>query len=244
MNFKAIFIPVLALSLTFGFSSCKKDRWPCIKADKETTTETRTVSSWNEVELNLAADVFIAQDPNLSEHTVRIEAPNNLMEHINTEVNGNRLELYTKRCFRGDENIRIYLKVRDIDEVDLAGSGTIESQNTIETNELSLKISGSGNINFDADVNNLTTRISGSGKIDTEGETNRHDAKISGSGDLLCYGMDCNTATVKITGSGDAWMQVADELDVTISGSGDVWYLGNPSVNTNISGSGDVHSDN
>jgi hypothetical protein len=46
--------------------------------------------------------------------------------------------------------------------------------------------------------------------------------------------------TVRVSGSGEAVVNVADELDVDVSGSGGVQYIGDPTVAESISGSGDI----
>ena len=47
-------------------------------------------------------------------------------------------------------------------------------------------------------------------------------------------------AKVTVNGSGDATVNVSEELDVRISGSGDVSYIGSPKIKSQVSGSGSV----
>lgn len=244
MNTKKFFLPILAIAFAFSFTACKKDRFPCVKASGEITTETRTVEAWTDVELSIGANLHITQDPNASEHTVRITTSANVHEFLKTEVNGNTLEIFTKRCMRKLDQVDIYLTVRDIDLVHVSGSGTVTTSRAIETDQFELKISGSADVDIEANVSTLTTRISGSGSVAVAGTAPTHNAKISGSGDIKCYGLTTSSTDINISGSGTARVFAEERLEVKISGSGDVYYRGLPSVNTNISGSGDIHSDN
>ncbi|NCO45874.1 MAG: hypothetical protein GW890_05430, partial [Vibrio sp.] len=48
------------------------------------------------------------------------------------------------------------------------------------------------------------------------------------------------TASIKISGSGEGILNASEELNIEINGSGNVQYLGSPSINQKISGSGSV----
>ena len=48
---------------------------------------------------------------------------------------------------------------------------------------------------------------------------------------------------VKISGSGNCWVNSVKNLIVRLSGSGNVIYRGNPSVDSIISGSGKVRAE-
>jgi putative autotransporter adhesin-like protein len=92
----------------------------------------------------------------------------------------------------------------------------------VETDELSIEVDGSGDIEAAGTVGHLIATIQGSGNADL--------------GDL-----QARTARVSVSGSGDAHVNASDRLDVTVQGSGDVSYRGQPRVSERVAGSGDVH---
>ena len=60
-----------------------------------------------------------------------------------------------------------------------------------------------------------------------------------GSGNVKSFGFIVQKAEDDIKGSGDASVNVTQDLKVRINGSGSVYYQGNPPVvNSQISGSG------
>ncbi len=69
---------------------------------------------------------------------------------------------------------------------------------------------------------------------------NLEAASIAGSGDVHGFDLTAGNATVTISGSGDAKVNVTRALSIQIRGSGDVHYKGNPTVSKQVSGSGDV----
>jgi len=87
----------------------------------------------------------------------------------------------------------------------------------------------------------MTVSISGSGNVRLQGSVDRLAATISGSGDVRLADVDIKRLTVKISGSGNVEAAPKDEADLTISGSGNVRLLSRPaSLRTKVSGSGRI----
>lgn len=251
----------LTLSVfVFTFSACKKDGWPCINGKGELTTEQRTVTEFSRIEQLMDADVYVTQG---STYSITLEAQDNLLDDIKTEVKGGELKIYNKRCFKHHKPIKVYITMPIVAGVTLAGSGNIYLQNRIESNDLyvaltgsgsvvsqdsviangvEINLSGSGNIALVGRFDAMSTGISGSGNIALKGKATSNGLHISGSGSLEAFDMPVNDCTVDITGSGDARINVLETLDVHITGSGNVYFKGMPSVTTNITGSGSVVS--
>jgi len=132
-----------------------------------------------------------------------------------------------------------------MDYITISGSGSVESTNYFaDTTNVSLNISGSGNIYLKSIADILESTISGSGEIYLEGEASDHRINISGSGSVRAFNLATLETFVRISGSGNTEVLVSDYLDVIISGSGNVYYRGNPQIDINISGSGGVFNSN
>ena len=136
--------------------------------------------------------------------------------------------------------MKIFITIPEIRELTIAGSGEIFGENVFLVEDAELRISGSGNMDLAMEGDDFEVAITGSGNIKLEGLADELDIKITGSGDIAAFKLDALRARIEITGSGNAEVQVQDELDVKISGSGDVRYKGTPSLDINISGSGRV----
>ena len=257
---KRIAFPILLtiIAFTLTFSSCKKDTWPCISGKGNAIAVQRAVDGFSRVESLMDAEVFITQG---SEYSVALEAQNNLIEHIRTEVKNGELRIYNKRCIKKHDPVRVHITMPTVSGVVLAGSGSIRLVNRIESNALYVSLTGSGSIvsndsviadHLDTELSGsgdvalhgafgaVSTGISGSGSVEVQGHGASHDVKISGSGDVNTFGLAVKTSNVNITGSGNARVNVSDNLTVDITGSGQVYFKGQPSVTTNITGSGAV----
>ena len=218
------------------FQSCKKDCLP-VKASSNIVNKNYSLPPYSGIDLSINADVFVTQD---SIQSLRVEAPENVIDKVSLSVSEGNLHIGFKTlCGEiGNGKIKVYAKGMHFNSLNVSGSGSIVSNNTLSTSSLKLHISGSGEITTTSQTESLTGNISGSGKMNLSGTTNFDDLKISGSGDVHAYGLNSANATIKISGSGNAEVNVSNSLNADISGSGDVLYKGNPTVNSSISGSG------
>ena len=205
---------------------------------------TREVSPFSEISLSIAADLYLIQG---DEYSLELEGDADELEKIETEVQGDVLRIEHDRPFHfgRSQRITIYVTMKKVEGLSVAGSGKIEAKSPIQAEDLDLDLSGSGDINIeDLEATNVDTDISGSGDIRLAGKTlvRTLDCDITGSGDIHAEGLRVGEADIDISGSGGCKVDVADKLDVEISGSGKVRYRGNPTVNADISGSGRVES--
>lgn len=231
------------LSLFILPSCIDLDYFPCLEGSGTVYEEIRPVGTdLTSVQVSMAAEVYIF---NSEADSLIIEAPENLLEHIETDYRTEKLSLYTSHCIKdGNDDIRIFIYTDELTELSLNGSGTIWLEDGFNSQELDLDISGSGDIIVSGNFDTLKSTISGSGDIYVEGNTFYHKVRISGSGDLNAFYLNSKEAEVNISGSGDAKLSVDENLDVRISGSGNVYYTGNPYIEYNITGSGELFNVN
>lgn len=188
------------------------------------------------------ADIVLTRG---SEQKVVIRAQQNIMENLKLDVRHGSWIIAPRKWVRRAEPVTVFITIPEIEEIILSGSGNITTTNFFEdSGDVSLIISGSGDIDFAGDMRDLNVLISGSGDIDLEGGAETMELVISGSGDVDSYPMDLEKARVTISGSGNVNVFAADYLNILISGSGDVYYKGSPELETHISGSGRVIDDN
>ncbi|RFZ82292.1 DUF2807 domain-containing protein [Mucilaginibacter terrenus] len=206
-------------------------------------TEDRHLSGFNGVNVGGSFDVYITQG---STESVKVDAPSDIIGRIVTEVEGGTLKIYTKR----DENnnwswhnkkVVVYVSIKDINNITLAGSGDVFFKEGIRANNLKIRLSGSGDITGKLDVSNLESSIAGSGDITVSGSADVSSVSVVGSGDYTGQNLVTKNTSVKVAGSGDARVNVSEKLDASVVGSGDVHYTGSvKNINSSKAGSGSV----
>jgi hypothetical protein len=201
----------------------------------------RQVEGFEKVSMGVSGDLYLKQGSNFS---LELEGDSDDLEEVITEVkNGSLVIKYENN--RGwnlsRDRITIYLTMPEISSISLSGSGKIIGENTIESDDLYLGVSGSGRMKLEVEADELNQKISGSGNIVVSGEADRAELSISGSGNLDALDMEVDHYVVKISGSGKCKINVGDSLEANISGSGSVYYKGEPDkIRSNVSGSGKV----
>ena len=206
--------------------------------------ETRNVSGFTKVSFGVAGDLFIRIGPQFN---LVIEGDKDVLDEIETVVSGDRLNIKKEnwRFNFDNERVTINLTMPELEGLGVSGSGKAEIMDMVESDQLSLSVSGSGKLTTaDLNVDDLNCGISGSGDIilGSGGSIDRGDISISGSGGFSGEGIEIDRLEVSISGSGNCRCRAGDSLEAHVSGSGNVTYLGNPKVDARVSGSGHVRS--
>ena len=203
--------------------------------------ETREVAEFSKVSLRTAGTVHITQGDTYS---VVVEASDKVLESLETVVNDGKLIIGQEGKWWNwsvNDDLDVYITMRDIEGLGLSSSGKILGQNKFKTGDLDLSLSGSGRIEVETASEDLKASISGSGKLIISGSCDAIKVSISGSGRISAENMSAKTCRANISGSGNARVNVSEALGASISGSGGVHYLGDPDhVNSKVSGSGSV----
>jgi len=202
-------------------------------------TEARQVSGFNQIALNGQGSVKVVVG---DQESLTINAEDNLMKYIQTEVKGSQLVLSTTNGVQlmATKPINYTVTVKSANAFSIAGSGNI-TMDTFQTDHLDLSISGSGTIQVTGlKATSLTASIGGSGSIQTTGKAASQVVTIPGSGTYTGTDLKSSSAEVTISGSGSAIVWASDTLKATISGSGNIIYYDSPTLNQMISGSGKI----
>ncbi len=234
---------------------------PAVVGSGHVISEERPVSHFDQVELQGLGELEITQGETES---LRVEAEDNLLPYLTTEVHGGRLEIGFQPdlplYLRPTRPVRFYLTLKEVTALQVSGSGEIYAAHLV-ADRLRLGVSGSGNLTLERlEVKTLTnvvsgsgdlrvaelqaetvqTTLSGSGTCNLAGATAEQSARVSGSGDYLAFDLQSQSAALQLSGSGNAQTWVAQNLEIMVSGSGDVEYYGAPRLRQQVAGSGSV----
>ena len=183
-------------------------------------SESRELNNFTSIILLGSIDVNIKTSES---NNCVVVADDNLIPYIKTEVVNNKLNISLNESYSSEDKLVVNINTPNYDEVSLSGSGNINILD-FKNNNLSLNISGSGNITGNGEVEILVV-------------------KINGSGNLMSKEIKSKSATITINGSGDGEVFASDSISAKINGSGNIKYFGNPeNVDSIINGSGDIIS--
>ena len=225
-----------------GYSIAKPH--PTVKISASEIVD-RHLSDFNAVNVAGPFDVDIIQG---ATESVKVEAPSDVMDRILTEVNGGVLKIYNKHGnwnwgdFWGHhKKILVHVTIKDINSINISGSGDVSFREGITANSLKLHISGSGDMTGKLSAKTLESSITGSGDMKLSGNAESSTVSVVGSGDFTARNLLTVSSAVRVSGSGDAEINASDKVDAAVNGSGDVRYTGAAkNINSRKSGSGDI----
>ena len=205
-------------------------------------SETREISGFRALEIDYPTEVIVRQG---NQASLEIEAEDNLLPGLKTEVENNVLRIFYKteqgKHVNPTRVVKITIVTKDLADVEFnsAGELTIEG---LKTSSLDVSLSGAGNLELDnVEVKGLGVNLSGAGSMIASGTTNDLEVNISGFGDFKGADLHGKTASVDISGAGSATVWVDDDLTASVSGAGSISYYGSASVTKQISGLGNVN---
>lgn len=228
--------------------------------------ETRSVEPFTKLSFRVPGKLILKQG---SPQSVVLSGDKETLEKIETEVSGSRLSIghaekwnWRNWNWRDENKITVYITVKDIEAISVSGSGDLLSDGKINSQDMELKVSGSGSLTIELDAKGeLTADVSGSGNMEVNGNCRDFESSVSGSGKIKATTTITGKADVAVSGSGKVEMSgtanqikthisgsgkvLASNLEVSkcevrISGSGDVEINVKDSLDANISGSGSV----
>ena len=233
---------VVAMITILAFSSCEtfNFEYEFIKGEGPIVEKELFLSDFSQINLTSSFDVVVSQGNTQSVYAVGHE---NIIDRVRTNVNNDQWNISLENGSYSNFQLTIYITVPEIEQVRVAGSGSIEIEDFYQINDLTLEIMGSGNIimNGIEMSDNLFVNIQGSGSVYANKSVTcfkSSSIKIGGSGDFKGLMVKSEVCDVTINGSGKCYVQADEELNANIFGSGNLYYKGDPRIYMKGSGSG------
>ena len=200
--------------------------------------EVREVSDFDRIEVSHGIDVLLTMG---KQEQLEVSAPEDLLEHLVTEVKGGKLKIYYDRSFNWSNDTKVYLTARKLEEIITSGGSDLTGENLLKAKSLDLKASGGSDIRLELSVRNLDVKISGGADVTLKGNAERLRADTSGGSDLKAFDLVVQEADLESSGGSDIKITVEEELIAKASGGSDIEYQGNPRVlDTNSTSSADI----
>jgi hypothetical protein len=200
--------------------------------------ETKSIEDFTGISVGDNFTVIISQSEN---NSIKIEASETDRPKIKTEIKDNTLHISADGNINQKLPVLITVNAKNLQSLNVMGSATVKTDNTITGSSLSIKSSGAGDVNIETTAADIKADISGAGDLTLKGSTQQLTAEVSGAGDLKSSHLIAEKVKVKVSGAGNAKVNAVKTIDADVSGAGSIIYKGNPAErNVNISGAGSV----
>jgi len=194
--------------------------------DSPRTEEFRTLDDFNEIEISGNIKVILTQD---SVQQIKIDAPENLMKRVFTEVIGGKLHIYTKNTIFFDREIKAYISQDSLRMIEVTGASSIKTDHPFYTSEMKLDFSGASQADLKLFVTGKTEiDLSGASSINLEGKTKEGNVDVSGASKLDAEDFKSEVMIVKVTGASKAKVYASLAIAANASGASEIVCFGNP----------------
>ena len=204
------------------------------------TTRVEQVAAFERLSVGGRYDVIVRTG---NEPGVTIEGPENILDEMIVEVDGDLLRIRQERSnwkWRGNDDVEIAVTVPMLTEVAVSGASDIEIDR-IRTERFSGKLSGAGEIDIaDVETDDLLLVLSGAGELRARGTTRNLRVGMSGAGEFDGAERTAVNADLRASGAGSIRANVTGRATGGVSGAGDVTITGGAECSIGKSGVGSV----
>lgn len=139
------------------------------------------------------------------------------------------------------KGLQVFVHAPTIHVLSSAGSGNIQIEGVLKSDDLSIRMDGAGNVSGNINVGKFKLDHNGSSNIRLKGGADHAVINSNGSGNIQSFDLVIDDCSISKSGSGNSQLTVNVSLHASISGSGNFTYQGNPKeISTSSSGTGKI----
>lgn len=204
-----------------------------IRGNGKIVKEERKVGNFKGISVGGAFDVYLKRGNQI---TLSVEADENLLPVIKTEVRGDILKITTTEGIRNSSKLDIYITMPELEKLDVSGACEIKGEGRFNMKELEVDASGACEIKLEIDVDYLEMNISGASEVDLSGKAVNSEIELSGASELSAFELVMEICDIEASGASSADIYVNNELEVDASGASDIDYKGDAYSKADVSG--------
>ena len=184
----------------------------------EVIRETRDLPAFTQIDVGGAFEVHLTiGEP----QKVEVEAKQNSIEKIITEVRDNKLVISSNKI-NSNTPLNIYITVPALSRIEVHGAAEIKSENTIKAEMFEIAASGAASAELILDVSTLRSEASGAADVELSGKAQQHSLIVSGAATIDARNLESLTADADVSGAGTANVK-ADNVTGNTSGAGEIY---------------------
>lgn len=222
-------------------SKIVKSQNPVQDSKREIKTQIYNLSDFHEVELNIPGHIYVSQD---STCLVKAEAAQDILDQISVVNEDHELIIQSK--IKGwlppdNDALKITVHTPQLKGIEINGQALGFAQTPIKTPEMSLEVSGSGELKVkEIFTNKLYIKTNRTGKITSvSGNANAVEMDVYGGGNIDAANLSSRSVYAAVDGDGTIHAGKTDVLNAEVRGSGNIFYTGNPTtLEKQVSGKG------
>jgi len=233
MSIRGLFIIIVATLFVFGNNSCKKGQ-NCLTNTGKIVTNVREVADFDSIYLNDNVTLILKQD---SENHVAVEAGENIISGITTEVNGGQLIIHNcnscnwLRDYNTPVNVYVsYSSEKPCLYLYYNSSGNVTTTNLIVNDTIEIHTwGGCGTINMIINCRKgIFVQHMGTVNFLLQGICDESNIYAGDYGLFECRKLKTGFTFIKNYGTNNCYIQAKYTLNATVGSIGNIYYVNDP----------------
>ncbi|MHC2990352.1 hypothetical protein OB13_01645 [Pontibacter sp. HJ8] len=230
IKFYTITLAMLAMALLLAHLPAMAQRH--IKGEGEIKSQNRDVSGFKGIDVSGGFAVELTQG---SKEGVRVEAQENLLSNIKTEVRNGVLHIYNDGSISTNKGMKAYITVRELNKVSISGGVKVTGNSTFKADAFDLDLSGGSKVTLAISTKKLNADMSGASKVELTGRADEVMMDMSGASNVDASELEAKNVKIEASGASKVRVFAKENLDINASGASNVAYKGNPSITSDVS---------
>ncbi len=231
---KILLVVILATTL----SSCYFDLHTGVTGNGNVINEERSVSNFDKVKGSTGLDVYLTEG---TENKVVIEADENLMDLIETNISNGKLTIRASKNIGRAKSKKVHVTFVNLNSIEASSGADVISNSIIRAEKLTLDCSSGADLEVEVVSKELYVETSSGADIEVSGKASTLYANASSGSDIDARKLKAISCNAKASSGADITVNVKENLDAKASSGGDIRYYGDPvSVTKKDSSSGSI----
>ena len=218
---------ILTLALFATLSSCNLDiSWGQVTGNGNVVTEERPVyDGFERVRGSAGLDVYLTEG---NENKIVVEADENLLEIIETDVTNGRLHITTRKSIGRAKSKKVHVTYTKLVQVGASSGADVIGNSVLRGEEITLESSSGADLEIEVDARDVYAETSSGADLKVSGKATSLRASASSGSDLKARNLEVLTCNADASSGADITVNVKERLDGEASCGGDIKYYGNP----------------
>ena len=206
-------------------------------------TEKRSVGNFTAINVSNAFDVEVKIGP---AEELRIEADDNIMKYVRTEVSGNTLTIKIDHLHNvSNAHLKVYITTPSLNDINASAAASVRVLDVLKGNgKLNFDASSAASIDADIEAPEVEAQASSSGTVKLTGRTKNYKAQASSGANIKTAELLSENTDISVSSGADADVYSSVSLNADASSGGSITYHGDGSVKPNTSSGGSVTKKN
>jgi len=189
------------------------------------TKVTRQVESFDGVKASAGIDVYLFQG---DEEKVVVEADENLLDCIRTEVKGSTLHCYIDCTIHYSKEMKVYVNYKMLNKLEASSGANIFGETAVRTGTLDIGVSSGADVKVEVYAEKVYCDVSSGSDATITGKASHFRGNASSGADIKAEDLKVSTCDVSASSAGDIKITVTESIEANASSGGDITYYGNP----------------